>query len=201
MGHRGGRWCAVASFAVAYGGLLATGVVAAFTSEADPSATRVANRGFSLNRATDSDSIQALHESLSDLMFIVALLGAAWLMVRVKQDWSGLLAAAVGATVIAIVSGWFIRFDAVRIGELFDPEVRGYGFVFDGDLEEVLLGSRRLGPGAFRLWFVLHASSSVAVIVLAGLGYRSSLTPPGDDRWDPSWLEQIRDDQATSRGE
>ena len=190
-----------ASFALAYGGLLATGVVAALTSEADQSATRVANRDFSLNQATDSDSVQALHESLSDLMFIVALLGAAWLMVRVKQEWSVLLAAAVGATVIAIISGWLIRFDAVRIGELFDPDVQGYGFVFDGDLEEVLLGSRRLGSGAFRLWFVLHASSSVAAVVLAGLGYRSSLRSPRNDRRDPSWLEQIRDDQATSRGE
>lgn len=146
------------------------------TRRPDSGATRIANRGLQAS-PSPADGLQDMHESFSLLMLVVVVAGGGWLMVRVKEDWSGRLALILLATAVAAITGMFVRFETVQLDGVFVEDLRGYGFLFDGALEKVGFGKRTVGAMTYRLLVVVHLLSAGAMVAAAISGVRDVVRP------------------------
>lgn len=157
--------------------LVASGLLMLFTREPDSGATRIANRGLQAS-PSPATGLQDLHESTSLLMLIVVIIGGGWLMVRVKQDWSGRLALVLLATAVAAVTGMLVRFETVRINGVFVEDLRGMGFLFDGAFEQIGFGKRSFGATAYRVLVALHLVAAASMMGAAISGVRDIVRVP-----------------------
>lgn len=151
--------------------LAGTGVVMLVNTRPDSGATRVANKGLQAS-PSPSTALQDLHESASLLILVVVVAGGGWLMVKVKQDWSGRLALVLLATAIAAITGMLIRYETVQLNGVFVEDLRGFGFLFDGDFENVGFGKRTWGAMTYRVLVLIHLLSSGAIVGAAVSGVR-----------------------------
>lgn len=157
---------------------IATGIAVVVSLATDLGATRAANSGSRI-RPLVLEPIQDAHESVSSVVALFLLAGGAWLMVRVKEDFSGLLAFAMLMALVASVSGQFLRFNAVQVGGEFVENLRSWQFLFDPDLELVTFGDRERGPVGYRLWFAVHVGSSLAMLAATARGVLEIRRGPG----------------------
>lgn len=151
--------------------LAVTGVIMLVASRPDSGATRIANKGLQAS-PSPSSPLQDLHESASLLILVVIVAGGGWLMVKVKQDWSGRLALVLLATAVAAITGMLIRYETVKLAGVFVEDLRGFGFLFDGDLEAVGFGKRSWGAMTYRVLVLIHLVSACAIIGTAVAGVR-----------------------------
>lgn len=180
-----------AAFITLFGAMLLSGGAMFVLRQPSRASTIAANNG-ARSQPSQPDQLQQLHEGLSSLVVIVAIVGGAWIMLKVHEDWSTGLAAAFASGVIAVASGMAVRFDAVQINGVFVEDLRGFWFIFDGDLDQVLFGQRSIGPNMYRIWILVHLTSSVGWIVGAMAGLR-------EIRQEPKSLERLRAERAEAR--
>jgi len=148
-----------------------------FTQETDSGATRIANKGLD-SAAGPASGLQDLHESASLLLLVVIVIGGGWLMVKVKEDWSGRLALVLLAAALAWATGMFSRYETVRIDGTFVEDLRGMSFLFDSGFEQVGLGKRLLGATTYRIIIAVHLLASLSMVGAMIAGVRDVVQVP-----------------------
>lgn len=173
---------------IIFGALFLTGGIMAIFRAPSSAATVAANNG-ARSQPGQPEPLQDLHEGLASVMILIAIVGGAWLMVRIHEDWSGRLAAAAGVGMIAVLSGLMVRFEAVQIDGVFESDLNGLAFIFDGGLDQVTFGGRAFGANVYRIWVFVHLVSAMAMIVFTAQGLR-------DIRKEPEPLVRVRPTRA-----
>ena len=161
--------------------LTATGVGTMVTKRPVGGTTDAANRGF-FPQPGPLPRLADLHENLAALTVLLIAVGGAWLMVRVKQDWLGWLGVAFACAIVAGVTGLLLQYEAVQIAGRFDPDLRGSGFVFDGDFEAALYGDRLIGANWYRFWLGVHLAAACVTLGAVVRGVRD-IDRHDDDIW------------------
>lgn len=168
LSTRPGARVIAAVAAVATVGLTISGGWMMFTDTPDPQWTSAANGSGAFPASVGlAGALEDLHSTCAVVLGLILVLMTLVLLWQAEGLPRGLVVLA-ALLVVASVSGLLVQFKAVEIAGRFSSDVRGYWFVFDGDLGEVIFGGRRLGPTAYRLWALLHALAGPGAVVICG---------------------------------
>ena len=114
-----------------------------------------------------SDGVADLHGIFGAAAAVIALVGGGWFAFRVLFDVPRLAVIGLVVSVVGLVTGSVIRFNAVKLsGRTYEEAGSGYAQLFLNDVEFVVTDRWDLGALAIRSWTVAHVLT-VPVLLLA----------------------------------
>lgn len=115
-----------------------------------------------------SEGVAELHGIFGGAMAVIALVGGAWFAFRVLFDVPRLAVIGLVVSVVGLVTGSVIRFNAVRLsGRSYEQAGSGYAQLFLDDVEFVVTDRWDLGALAIRSWTVAHVLTVPVVVLVA----------------------------------